>query len=250
MQQLRNKGLKIINSLDEIEQPGYLILPSHGSGRALVDAAQRRGLKVVDTACPYVSYVHKIIRKLYRQGYQIVIVGDKRHPEVKALLHSAPGSAAIERKEDIKTMLPGCRIGIISQTTQAQAHLCSMIDMLLEKNTFAKEVRIFNTICLDARRRQAEVKDLAKTCNTVLVIGSAISANTRRLYSISKGLNKNTYLIQVPEECDKRLRHIKSVGIISGASAPEWLVGAVVDRCRQLPLKSNRCQKRRNKQND
>lgn len=232
IKQLEKKNLRIVNSLDNLEEASTVILPSHGSPSHILNIAKRKKLKLIDATCPYVSSVQKICNTLYKQGFIVIIIGDKKHPEIKALLDLAPGAYVIQNLKDIpKNKFSHQKIGIIAQTTQARDMFFEIINKILRKNPDTKEVRIFNTICLDTARRQEEVKKLASCVDVLLIIGSRLSANTKRLLCIARRINKRVYLVQTQDEpLYKRLKNAKVVGIISGASTPNGLVKKIVQK--------------------
>lgn len=236
IKQLEKKNLCIVKSLDNLDEPSTLILPSHGTPRNILKSAKRRNLKLVDVTCPYVSLVQKTCNLLHRQGLEVIIVGDRNHPEIKALLDLAPGAYTIERVKDIKDNAFSYRkIGIISQTTQTRDMFFEVVSKILQKNPKVSQVHIYNTICLDTVKRQEEVKKLAKTVDVLLVVGSSLSANTKRLLSMGHKINKRTYLVENKETAlDKILKNANKIGLISGASTPEWLVKEIVRKIRIL----------------
>jgi 4-hydroxy-3-methylbut-2-enyl diphosphate reductase len=265
IKQLKEKNLCITNSLDNLEDSSTLILPSHGSPRNILNAAKKKKLKLVDVTCPYVSLVQKICVLLHKQGLEVIIVGDRKHPEVRALLDLAPGAYTIDKPKDIKeNIFSYKKIGIISQTTQTKDVFFAVVSKILQKNPNVLEVHIYNTICLDTVHRQDEVKKLADSVDILLVIGSRHSANTKRLLCIGRKINKRTHLVEnekanlnkilkkqmeptraishgVPKGgILKRPQLIHSlkgaglqaaeykIGLISGASTPQWLVKQIV----------------------
>lgn len=232
IRRLEKKRLNIAQSLDSVEDSSIVILPSHGSPRHILALAKKKKLKLVDVTCPYVSSVQKICSKLNRQGVKVIIIGDKKHPEIKALVDLAPGACIIAKISDIpENGFSQQKIGIISQTTQARDIFFGIISKILQKNPKVKEVHVFNTICLDTSRRQEEVRQLAAGVDVLLVVGSGISANTKRLLCIGRKINKRSYLVQAKDgPLAKILKGAGSVGIISGASAPEWLVAEIVKK--------------------
>lgn len=234
---LEKEGLVMINSLDEAEQGGTLILPSHGSPRKVREAARKRRLKLVDVTCPYVSSVQKICLSLYEKGGLVVIVGDRRHPEVRSLLDYAPTALIVERAKDVPAdRLAGRRAGVISQTTQSRERFFALVSRIMEKNPGCRQFHVYNTICLDTLKRQEEVKQLAGAVDRLLVIGSATSANTKRLLRLGRKVNKKTFLVEHESQVNAEMagNGRSAVGIISGASAPTWLVTAVVKRLKKL----------------
>ncbi len=235
IRRLEKKNLFTVNSFNDVEDSSVVILPSHGSPRFILNAAKKKRLKLVDVICPYVSSVHKICESLYKEKFKVVIIGDKTHPEVKALMDLAPGARIIEKINDIKeNEFSYKKIGIISQTTQAKDKFFRIVGKILEKNHNVREVHIFNTICLDTSNRQEEVKRLAGVVDTLLVIGSRTSANTKRLLQLGRKVNKKTFLVEHDNAVsDKILKGARNIGIISGASAPQWLVKAIVKKIKE-----------------
>ena len=236
IKRLKKRNLRIVNSLDNIEASSTVILPSHGSPRHLLNTAKKRNLRLIDVTCPYVSSVQKICNMLYRQGFKVIIIGDRKHPEIKALIDLAPNACIVEGMNDIEeNKFSHQRIGIISQTTQARDLFFKMVSKILQKNPWIKEAHIFNTICLDTSKRQEETKKLAGDVNVLLVIGSSLSANTKRLLYLGRKINKKTYLVQTKDVLlQKLLKNAKKVGLISGASTPDWLVKEIIKKLQSL----------------
>ena len=230
IKQLEKKNFCIVKSLDNLEESSTLILPSHGTPHKILNIAKKKNLRLIDVTCPYVSLVQKICNMLHTQGLEVVIVGDRRHPEIKALLDLAPGAHTINKIKDIKeNVFSHKKIGIISQTTQTKDIFFGVVSKILQKNPKVLEVHIYNTICLDTVHRQDEVKKLAKSVDALLIIGSRLSANTKRLLSLGRKINKRTYLVENKgTPLDKILKNTATVGLISGASTPEWLVKEIV----------------------
>ena len=235
IKQLEKRNLQITGSLNQIEDSSLVILPSHGSPRHILNIAKKKNLRLIDVTCPYVTFVQKICNTLYKQGLKVIIIGDRRHPEVKALRDLAYGAEIIEKLQDIKeNEFSYQRIGIISQTTQAAEIFFKAVSKILEKNPRVKEVHIFNTICLDTIKRQEEVKKLAGEVDALLIIGSSTSANTKRLFSISRKINKRAYLVEAEgAPLNKKLINAKTIGLISGASTPDWLVKKIIQKIRK-----------------
>jgi (E)-4-hydroxy-3-methyl-but-2-enyl pyrophosphate reductase len=232
---LNKIGLISVKSLDDVQNRSCVILPSHGTPRDIIAAGRKKSLKLVDVTCPYVSYVHNICRKLYKDKFTVIIIGDSHHPEVKALIDLAPGAVIIESRKDVlANQFSFKKVGIISQTTQSKDKFFDLVGLILKNNRNIQEARIFNTICLDTSRRQEEVKELARAVDRLVVIGSRTSANTKRLLALGRRVNKKTFLAE--EDNAALLRRLKGsslVGVISGASAPRWLVDRIVKRIKK-----------------
>lgn len=235
IKQLEKKNLCAVTALDKLEEPSTLILPSHGTARQVLNTLKEKNIRLVDVTCPYVSLVQKTCSMLYNQGLKVVIVGDRKHPEIKALLDLAPGAQTIERIKDIKkNMFSYKKIGIISQTTQKKEMFFEVVNKILQENPKLLEAHVYNTICLDTIKRQDEIKKLAKSVDVLLVVGSHLSANTKRLFSLGRKINKRTYLVENSDaNLGKALRDSNTVGLISGASTPVGLVKDIVKKIKR-----------------
>lgn len=227
---LRRKGLISVRSLGEVENSSWVILPSHGSPRDIIGAARKKKLKLIDVTCPYVSHVQKICKKLANDKFTVIIIGDRFHPEVKALIDLVPGSIIIESPKDVSAnQFSNKKIGIISQTTQSKEKFFAIVGLILKKNQNIQEAHIFNTICLDTSHRQEEVKELAKAVDRLVVIGSRSSANTKRLLALGRKVNLKTFLVEKDNpKLFRQLAGADNIGVISGASAPRWLVDRII----------------------
>ncbi|MFC1624191.1 4-hydroxy-3-methylbut-2-enyl diphosphate reductase [Candidatus Omnitrophota bacterium] len=218
--ELKDMGLNVIMDIDSIEE-GTIIISSHGAPKDSIQKIKKKKIKLVDATCPFVKYTQDIVKDLKKKGYRIIIVGDKKHPEVKALI-SLAGS---ETK--------GKKIGIVSQTTQNKySYLREILEIL--GNDFS-EVRIFNTICSDTSRRQEVTRNLLKECDVMIVIGGKNSANTRRLYQICKEGKVDSYHIE--GELELNTDHFigkRCIGVVSGASTPDKMVEKVVERIEEI----------------
>ncbi len=235
IKQLKEKNLFIVSSLDNLESASTLILPSHGTPRNTLNTAKKKNLRLIDVTCPYVSLLQNICDMLHKQGLEIIIVGDRKHPEVRALLDLAPGAYTIETIKDIKEgTFSYKKLGIISQTTQSKDVFFGVVSEILQKNPLVKEVHVYNTVCLDTVRRQDEVKKLAGSVEVLLIIGSRHSANTKRLLCIGHKINKRTHLVENEKaNLNKILKKANKVGLISGASTPQWLVKEIIKKIRE-----------------
>lgn len=217
---LEEKGLRLIKSIAGLNK-GTVIICSHGAPEDIIEEIKSKKIRLVDATCPFVKYAQDIARSLKNQGYRIVVIGDKKHPEVKALL-------SIAGKQ-----VKGKKIGIISQTTQNKDNYLKEIQNILRDDFI--EVRIFNTICSDTSRRQALTRKLLDECDVVIVVGGKNSANTRRLWQICEESGVNSYHIETGSELKKEYFYNKRcAGVVSGASTPDETVKKVVSRITKL----------------
>ncbi|MCM8792241.1 MAG: 4-hydroxy-3-methylbut-2-enyl diphosphate reductase [Candidatus Omnitrophica bacterium] len=231
-QRLKQKGIITVDSLKDIKKPAYIILPSHGVPPTNIKEAKRKGLKIVDVTCPNVSSLQRVCKKLRQEKYQLIILGDNNHPEIRALLGIAAEAVVISNASEIELLKLDSRIAIVSQTTQSIENFLVLVNKFFEmreKIEKIKELRIFNTICLDNISRQKEVRELANNNDAVFVIGSYSSANTKRLFNISRMINPNSFLIRDYHDISDKIKlKFKKIGIISGASTPDWLVDEII----------------------
>lgn len=225
---LARRGLAVVKSVDGIRN-GAVLISSHGISPKIARQIRRKGLKIVDTTCPFVLNAQRIAQRLGEEGYAVVIVGDAKHPEVRALVDFAPKGATVVRDRAEARALrlrKDARVSVISQTTQSTANFLEAVKAIIEKKP--KELRVFNTICSDAEDRQRLARSLAARVDLMLVIGGRHSANTKRLYEVCKEVLDNTRLIETEDEVERAwFRKVRSVGITSGASTPDWVVDKV-----------------------
>ncbi len=234
--QLAKKGVKRVESLSEIKD-GVVIFRSHGvSSSQVLDDAETKGLKVIDATCPFVTNAQKNALQLVSEGYQVIMVGDRNHPETKSVLGHAGGEILVsESFEEIKAHLnkfPKKRIGIISQTTQTYRKFSEIVVKCLE---ICEEVKVFNTICYATEDRQTEAEILATQVESVVVVGGKNSANTTHLAKICESHNVPVYHIETAEEIKKDwFVGFEKVGVTAGASTPDWIIQEVVQYLEQL----------------
>ena len=217
---LSKKGLMPLRDICSIKK-GTVIISSHGAPKNTIDRLRKKGIKIVNAMCPFVKNAHDIVKNLRKKGYRVVILGDKKHPEVKALW------SLVGRQKDSK------KIGIVSQTTQTRSnYIEGILDIL--KGDF-REIRIFNTICNDTARRQKLTKDLLGQCDVMVVVGGKNSANTRRLLEICKESGVNSFHIETPDELKRScFKDKRCAGVVSGASTPDSMVRKVTQKIKSL----------------
>jgi len=226
---LSAKGLKVVKGIGGIRR-GTIVISSHGLSPRTAAMIRKKKIRIVDTTCPFVLNAQRIARKLSGEGYSVIIVGDVKHPVVKALIDFADGRSTVIRDAGAAGRIglaESSRISVISQTTQSMDNFIGVVDAILAKRP--KEVRIFNTICRDAECRQDAARRLARSVDVMLVVGGRHSANTRRLYEVCKKIVPQTYLIENERMMRPEwFRKAGEVGITSGASTPDWIIKKVV----------------------
>lgn len=228
VERLKNEGVGTVNALSEMDE-GTVIIRSHGVGPLLYDEAECRGLKLVDATCPHVKKAQLSAKSLVDEGYQVVIIGEKEHPEVKSIFEWSYGKAVIVETTDEARALPGyTRLGVVCQTTFSSEKFRQIVMELLEKS---RQLKIERTICTATDQRQAAAIDLAQRVDMMLVIGGKNSANTTRLSQLCATKCK-TYHIETAQELqDEWFDKIEKIGITAGASTPDWIIKEVYKKC-------------------
>lgn len=227
--ELENKGLRKVEDY-EAEAGGTMVIRAHGLPQVKIQEARERGLEVVDATCPIVLRAQEAAQTLERDGYQVVIVGDKNHAEIKGILGALENPAlvldTIEELHEAKNSYKLLRkIGVIFQTTHA-LELCNQ--MVNEMLMMCKEIRIINTICRPVQNRQDDAIEIAARVELMIVVGSRTSANTVELAALCRHYNPNTIHVQNADELPiEKFASCQTVGIASGLSTPEDLVEAV-----------------------
>jgi 4-hydroxy-3-methylbut-2-enyl diphosphate reductase len=217
---LNKKGLIIVENEDQIEPGSVFIVRSHGMSPEFINRIKKKGVKIVDTACPFVKGAQSKAKMLSKRGYHLVIIGNKNHPEVMSEMEHADKEnlTVIESPEELAAFPKYEKIGVIMQTTQIKDNAKSIISGLLDK---AKEIRIENTICNVTENKQRITKELAQKADVMLIVGGKNSANTTHLAQIASKFNPATYHIENYKEIDRMwLKNISLVGISGGASTP------------------------------
>jgi 4-hydroxy-3-methylbut-2-enyl diphosphate reductase len=229
--QLEEKGLKNAHSVDDVDS-GTLFIRAHGLPTDVYDKANAKGLTIIDATCPMVTKIHVQAQKLKAEGYKIVVVGDKNHPEVKGTLSHVPGAWCISSAEEVDALPRSSRVGVVVQSTWSGAGFTEIVRKLSEKYY---EVRAVNTICTDTHNRQSEASDLAKQVQVMVVVGGKTSANTKHLADLAETYGAKSYHIEGPEELEPSwFEGIDVAGLMSGASTPGWLVSKVEERMEAL----------------
>ncbi len=232
---LVRKGLRVVDSIEDVPDASLVLLPSHGTPPELRRRCDEKNLRIIDLICVYVRRLQEIAVNLRKEGFSVVMVGDKDHPEVLAVNSLIPELIVIDKRDVLNDNLSFnfVNYGVISQTTQSIQLYKRIVEKLISGSFPGKELRIFNTICRDVIDRQREVVELAKHCDVLLVIGGKKSANTKRLYEIGKEYTK-AYHLSSPEELTRDMLGGDRIGLISGTSTPDWLVEKFKQRISEL----------------
>ncbi len=221
--------LKNVRAVDDIAglEKGILLIRAHGIPPQQRKILKDSPLKIIDATCPHVAHVQSIIRYHTNKGYIPIIVGDRDHAEVKALMGYGNGKAhVISSPAEIPDMPGTERLFVVAQTTQNEKVFNEIVDAVKERYP---DALIFDTICETTRERQREVKALAENVDGVVVVGGYHSANTRRLVQVSKSMGTPTFHVETEKDLSKdELASMEVIGVTAGASTPNWMIKNVV----------------------
>ena len=232
--ELKSKGVIFVEELDEIpntKQP--IIFSAHGVAKSVINDAENNNLNIIDATCPLVSKVHIEAAKLYNNGYEIILIGHKNHPEVIGTIGQLPNGSIklIEDIEDAKNFTPNQtnRLAYITQTTLSVDDTIEIIHLLKSRYPTIKSPHK-NDICYATTNRQEVVKSISKLADVIFVVGSEHSSNSQRLVEVGKKSGcKASYLIEDETKIKwDELDSIKNLAITAGASAPEVIVERII----------------------
>jgi len=230
---MQEKGVRTVNAVSDVGDGTTVVVRTHGAVKSEMEAAEARGLEVVDGTCPYVKYPQAMAQRLSREGYHVVIVGDADHAEVKGVVSYAEGPCTVVKPGATVPPVEGKKVAVIAQTTCIGADFERIVGTLALRH---KEVRAVNTICSDTEERQEDARQLAGEVDAVVVVGGKNSANTRHLAEICRAIQPRTWHVETEEELRPDwFRECRVVGISAGASTPDWVVEGVAERLRSLP---------------
>ena len=240
VERLRERGAVFVDDLAEVPDGQTVIFSAHGVSQAVRGEAQQRDLRVFDATCPLVTKVHLEVARHCREGNEVILIGHRGHPEVEGTMgqyrcERATGRGGIHLVETVDDVArldirDPTHVAFVTQTTLSMDDTVVIIDALRARFPDIVGPKR-NDICYATQNRQDAVKDLAQKCDLVLVVGSPNSSNSNRLKEIAVKLGKPAYLIDGPEDIRPEwLSGVDTIGLTAGASAPEVLVGQVVER--------------------
>lgn len=226
VEEFKQKGVKFVEDLNQVPDGAVVVFSAHGSSPELFELAGKKNLTVIDAVCPLVTKVHLEAKKFESEGYQIIYLGHKNHPEAEGVLGEVKGnSVLISNLSEAKKLKIPQKAVLLTQTTLALDETKEIIDYLITKRPNL-ELPAGKDICFSTTNRQLAVKELAKHSDLILVVGSKISSNSNRL---REAAGIEAYLVDGPEDLKEEwFENKETVGITAGASVPEKLVNNVV----------------------
>jgi 4-hydroxy-3-methylbut-2-en-1-yl diphosphate reductase len=236
VRRLEARGAIFVEELDEVPEGSTVVFSAHGVAPEVHQQARTRQLKVVDATCPLVTKVHQEARKFAGKGYDIVLIGHEGHEEVIGTMGEAPRAIHLvgdEREAAAVEIADPDKVAYLTQTTLSVDETQGVIGALRDRFPVLAGPRS-DDICYATQNRQSAVKELADQCQLILVIGAENSSNSKRLVEVARSLGCASHLIPEASAVDPAwFEGVDTVGVTSGASAPEWLVDELVDALRQ-----------------
>ena len=231
VENLESRGVHVLKSKEELKalEQGIVVIRAHGVGKEIYELLEKRGLKIVDSSCPFVRKIQKLVAEHSKAGESVIVMGDPEHPEIQGILGWGDGDVTALKGIEEVLCLPdgnGKKIFVVAQTT---FHIDKFKTVL---ETFKKKgyhTSVINTICNATFERQSEAKELAGKSDAMVVIGGSSSSNTKKLYEICKAICPNTQLIQTVKDLKFNSDEaIRNVGITAGASTPKEIIEEVL----------------------
>jgi len=215
---LERQKVHSINDLDGLKE-ATIIIRSHGVSPDIYRLLTQKNIEIVDATCPIVKKIQKLVEALAKDKEEIIIVGNKEHPEIKGLIGFSQGKGIIvENENQVKSLPDRKRRAILAQSTQDIYLLEKIVSALIEKT---KELNVYNTICRSTQTRQKSTSELASYVDILFIVGGKNSSNTNKLYQISKRILPNTHFIESAAQIKpEMLKAAKKIGISGGASTP------------------------------
>lgn len=239
VEELEGLGVRLVSKPSDVSK-GTVIIRSHGVHPTVLSQLKARKVRVLDATCPFVTKAQRAASALRQEGRQVVIVGEREHPEVTALRGYAGSDAVIYNHRNRIRLKP--KVGVLAQTTLSSGLFCQALCDLATK---APDLHVFNTICQATQIRQQDTMELAKRSDIMVVVGGRNSANTSRLVELCRKVGRPTYHVETESELMPGwFREARTVGVTAGASTPEATVRKVVARMRQLTAENQKSKSR------
>ena len=232
VKRLAERGIRVVNDLEEVEFEQALIIRSHGVAPLVYQGAENKGIHVVDATCPFVQKAQRLGAESAQMGQQVIVMGDKLHPEVQGILGWAGEQAIpIQTVEEALKLPFYPHLAVLAQTTQLAENFERIVE---ELKLHTEDLTVHNTICNATAERQKAARELAEEVDVMVVVGGRHSANTQKLASICAERTK-TYLIETAEELENIwFQDSKSLGLTAGASTPDWIIEEVYQKMSEI----------------
>ena len=229
---LKSSGAKIIGDISDVPRNSPILFRAHGTVDALWDRALKDKMKILDATCPLVYEIHREVKKLAKDGRQIIVIGDHGHDEVVAIADQVKDSIIVSNQKEAMVIKKYKKAGVVCQSTQDIENVQKIINILMTK---VFDLHFVNTICYPTKRNHEQIKEISSINDIMLIIGSFTSANSKRLTQLSMAKNPNSYQVTGAEDLNPQwFAHKESIGISAGASTPDYLINEVKEAIKNI----------------
>ncbi|MDP6628210.1 MAG: 4-hydroxy-3-methylbut-2-enyl diphosphate reductase [Candidatus Marinimicrobia bacterium] len=229
---LDGAGAKVVDTLEEVPDGKPILFRAHGTSVDTWGDAKSKDMSIVDATCPLVWEIHEEVKKLESEGRKIIIVGDHGHDEVVGIASQVEDPIIVATPEEAAALRKTKRAGVVSQSTQTIENVQEIINIIMTK---VFDLRFVNTICFPTKRNQTQIKELAKQCDVMIVIGSFTSANSKRLTALAKERNQHSYQVTCADDIKSDwLTNAEVVGVSAGASTPDNIIAEVLTKIKEI----------------
>jgi len=225
----------LVEDISDIDREKSVVIRTHGIPKDELNILKAQKQDIIDATCPYVTTPQNIVSKMSKEGYSVVIFGDKAHPEIRGVVSYAENlddAFVVITTDELDSLPLKGKVAVVSQTTKKPEDFAKIVTALMATR---KEIRVFNTICNATFENQDAASELAKSADIMIVIGGKHSSNTKQLHSICERDCKNSYLIENEQELEANWFDNKNLcGISAGASTPDWIVQNVINKIEEI----------------
>ena len=227
VEDLRTRGVNIVDQLDENISTPNVMITAHGAPESLHETARQMGYNVIDASCPLVLRVHKAIAGFVREGFHPVVIGQASHVEVKGIIGDLQDYTIIANEDELSSLAPYQKIGIVSQTTQQIQHVKNLIEKI--RAVYPEiEIRFQDTVCQPTKDRQVAARELTSEVDLMIVIGGYNSSNTKKLKMVCDESGVEAFHIERASQLETEMFDgRKHVGITAGTSTPREVIEEV-----------------------
>ena len=229
---LNKAGAKVVKNIDEVPDGKPILFRAHGTSVETWKNAQSKDMNIIDATCPLVEEIHDEVKKLSKEGRKIIVIGDHGHDEVVGIASQVSDAIIVSNIEEAMKLRKMKKAGVVSQSTQTIENVQKIINIIMTK---VYDLNFVNTICFPTKRNQNQIKDLAKQCDVMIVIGSFTSANSKRLALLAEEINDRSYQVTNADEIKiEWFTGAKTVGLSAGASTPDNIIDDVLNKIKTI----------------
>lgn len=238
VERLGKLGVKTVEddltkAIHDVKPGEAVLIRSHGVGPEVFKLLENQGCHVINATCPFVDKAQKLAADAHDHGFQVIILGDKNHDEVRGLQAWTGGAAwIVASAQELEEISLPEKVAVLAQTTEKESKFTELVTYLQDR---VNELKVLPTICQATRERQEAAAGLASKVDIMIVVGGKHSSNTRKLWEVSERRNPRSYMLEEAQDLKPEwFTHKKTVGITAGASTPDWIIKEVIDKMEEL----------------